>query len=77
MGALSNMSGRVKEVVAGAAAVDLRRRVGVLEDEVQECRELSRRVAELTDIMTELLLPMAQRDEEKLQELLGRYQDSL
>ena len=41
----------------------LRERVAVLEDEVQECRQLNLRLAELTDVVQELLLPVAQRDE--------------
>jgi hypothetical protein len=60
-----------------STAIDLRRRVKLLEDEVQECRALSLRLAELTDIVTELLLPVAQRDEAKLEELLERYHRSL
>ena len=60
-----------------STAVDLRRRIKVLEDEVQECRALSLRLAELTDIVTELLLPVAQRDQAKIDELLERYHRSL
>ena len=37
----------------------LRERVAVLEDEVQECRQLNLRLAELTDVVQELLLPVA------------------
>ena len=46
----------------------LRERVAVLEDEVQECRQLNLRLAELTDVVQELLLPVAQRDEERVAE---------
>ncbi len=60
-----------------SAAIDLRRRVKALEDEVQECRALNVRLAELTDIVTELLVPLAQRDEAKLAELLKRYHQGL
>jgi hypothetical protein len=35
------------------------------------------RLAELTDIVQELLLPVAQRDQERLDELLKRYTDDL
>ena len=56
---------------------DLRRRVRQLEVEVQECRALNVRLAELTDIVTELLLPVAARDEEKLAELLEKYRQSV
>jgi hypothetical protein len=57
--------------------LDLRRRVRRLEAEVQECRALNVRLAELTDIVTELLLPVAARDEEKLAELLEKYRQSV
>lgn len=74
MGALRD---RIRDKTGVSTAIDLRRRVKVLEDEVQECRALSLRLAELTDIVTELLLPVAQRDEAKLEELLERYHRSL
>lgn len=51
----------------------LRKRVAELEREMQETRRLSRRVAELTDLVQELLLPAGDRDEEKLQRLLDGY----
>jgi cell division protein FtsB len=55
----------------------LRQRIEQLEAEVQECRALNGRIAELTDIVEELLVPAARRDEEKLGELLARYADRL
>ena len=48
----------------------LRRRVVELEKEVQENRRLNRRVAELLDIVEELLVPIAQRDEERIRAYL-------
>jgi hypothetical protein len=77
MGVMTNLTQRLKEKGAATATIDLRRRVKALEAEVQECRALNLRLAELTDIVTELLLPVAQRDEETLRELLARYQQSL
>ncbi len=58
----------------------LRRRVKALEAEVQECRQLSIRLAELTDLVTELLVPLAQRDQAGIDEVaqrLRRYQQSV
>ncbi|MBO9520122.1 MAG: hypothetical protein J7518_01190 [Nocardioidaceae bacterium] len=52
---------------------NLPRRIRDLENAVQENRQLNRRVAELTDIIAELLLPAAQRDEERLAELLAKF----
>ena len=57
-----------------AEGVDaLRERVAVLEEEVQECRQLNLRLAELTDVVQELLLPVAQRDEEGIREAMEKY----
>lgn len=55
----------------------LRKRVASLEAEVQENRRLNRRVAELTDIVEELLLPAGDRDEERLRRSLDRYAESV
>jgi len=62
-----------------SAEVDgnLEKRVAALEEAVQENRALNVRLAELTDVVTELLLPVAARDEEKLEELLGKYRGDL
>jgi hypothetical protein len=57
----------------GLGGGDLEKRVAALEEAVQENRALNVRLAELTDVVTELLLPVAARDEEKLEELLGKY----
>jgi hypothetical protein len=51
----------------------LPRRILDLEAAVMENRQLNRRLAELTDILAELLVPATQRDEEKLNELLARF----
>jgi cell shape-determining protein MreC len=55
----------------------LRARVAELEEEVQENRRLNRRLAELTDVVQELLIPIEQRDEKRLKELLDKYSETL
>ena len=54
---------------------DLEKRVAALEEAVQDNRALNVRLAELTDVVTELLRPVAARAEEKLEELLGKYRE--
>ena len=54
-----------------------RRRVETLEAESHDARQLQLRVAELTDIVQELLLPAAGRDEQRLAELRQKYTSSL
>ncbi|MCW2866153.1 MAG: mucin-5AC [Marmoricola sp.] len=51
----------------------LRARLQDLEASVQENRRLNRRVAELTDVVAELLVPLADRDEEAARKLLEDY----
>jgi hypothetical protein len=55
----------------------LSRQVAELEEDVRECRRHHLRVAELTDIVQELLVPLSQRDEAKVEELLARYTEQL
>lgn len=55
----------------------LEARITELEAEVQECRQLNLRLAELTDVVQELLLPVAQRDDDRIAELMERYTDRL
>jgi hypothetical protein len=59
------------------AVAQLRKRVTELENEMQETRRLNRRVAELLDIVEELLVPLAQRDVEKVQKYLDSHASSL
>ena len=59
---------RTTQVIGG----DLAARVTALEEAVQENRALNVRLAELTDVVTELLLPVAARDEQKLEARLEK-----
>lgn len=51
---------------------ELRGRVDELEHEVMENRQLARRIAELTDVVEQLLLPEDVRDSRRLEERLGQ-----
>lgn len=55
----------------------LQDRVTALEAEVQENRQLNRRIAELTDVVAELLIPLEARDQAKVDEVLARYKQGL
>lgn len=52
---------------------DLRDRVATLEAEVQEARRLNRYVAEVTDVVQEVLLPAADRDDDRVKKFLTQY----
>ena len=68
------------DLARGAAArlreahgAGLRARVSQLEADLQESRQLNRRIAELTDLVAELLVPLARREDEAVDEVLARY----
>ncbi len=52
---------------------ELRRRLDELDEAVQENRRLNRRLAELMDVVEELLLPEGLRDEELLRQRLEGF----
>jgi hypothetical protein len=80
MGSITNQITEKGKALRGTRlgrSLELHQRVADLELEVQECRALNLRLAELTDLVTELLVPIAQRDQAKLDELLAKYHDRL
>lgn len=72
---MRNPIGTVRELRRQVDA--LQGRMRELEDEVQECRAVNLRVAELADVVTALLVPLAQSDATGAREVLERYHRSL
>jgi hypothetical protein len=64
---------RVARAVAGDQLDGLHRRLDELEAEVQECRQLNVRLAEVTDLVEQLLLPIAAQDQEKIAAAVEKY----
>lgn len=64
---------RVARAVAGDRLDQLQRRLEEIEAEVQENRQLNIRLAEVTDLVEQLLLPLANRDEEKIAAAIEKY----
>ena len=64
---------RVGRIGTGAQLDALQERVALLEDEVQECRQLNLRLAEVTDLVEQLLLPIAAQDQEKIAAAVEKY----
>ncbi len=48
-----------------------------LEREVADLRRHNLRLAELADVVQELLVPMAQRDQERVDAAIAAFQDAL
>ena len=64
---------RLARAVAGERLDQLHERLDDLAAEIQECRQLNLRLAEVTDLVEQLLLPMAARDEEKIAAAIEKY----
>lgn len=65
-------------VVARLRSVtELEQRVADLEADMSEVRQHNLRLAEISDVIQELLIPLASRDEAKVQEAIERFNKSL
>jgi hypothetical protein len=62
---------------SGDAVSRLEQRVADLEADLAEVRRPHLRLAELTDIVQELLVPMASRDEDRIAEAIEQFRKTL
>jgi len=69
--------GRIDRVRWLRGPFGLTARVEQLEADMLEARQLHVRVAELTDLVAELLVPLAQLDPDRAAAILERYQGEL
>lgn len=53
------------------------RRVARLEEEVQESRRLNQRLSDVIDVVTEVLVPAADRDDERMRAALVRLDQTI
>ena len=54
--------------------LSLYKRVVALEKEVQESRRLNQRLSDVLDVITEILVPAADRDDERMRAALTRLE---
>jgi hypothetical protein len=66
-----NVVARIRSVA------ELEQRVADLEADMSEVRRHNLRLAEISDVVQELLIPLASRDEAKVQEAIERFNKSL
>jgi hypothetical protein len=75
---LKDAAGRLKPKLAlGRGDADLARRVEALEADVLELRRHNVRLAEIADVVQELLLPLASRDQARIDEAIEKFSRSL
>jgi NTP pyrophosphatase (non-canonical NTP hydrolase) len=70
---MGNVATRALRRVSGRAQLDiLREEVRELRDAVEESRRLNERLSDVLDVVTELLVPSVERNDERLAESLRR-----
>ena len=73
---LKDVASRVNGRLAGRDA-DLARRVEALEADVLELRRHNVRLAEIADVVQELLVPLSSRDQARIDEAIEKFSKSL
>jgi hypothetical protein len=70
---------KVRDKMRGSKVFEssLRGRVLALEEELEADRQLHRKVAELSDVVAELLVPIQDRDEARVTEVLSQYRKTI
>ncbi len=72
-----NAKDKLNVVARVRSVARLEQRVADLEADMSEMRSHQLRLAEIADVVQELLIPMASRDEVKVQEAIERFNKSL
>jgi hypothetical protein len=68
---------RLVRLAGGGVVDDLVKRINDLEAEVQENRNLNVRVAELVDLISELMLPLASQDQARIDAAIAKFENSI
>ncbi|MGD9959418.1 DUF6752 domain-containing protein [Nocardioides sp.] len=68
-----NISDR-EQVRLRVGPVSLYKRIVALEEEIQESRRLNQRLSDIIDVITEILVPAADRDDERMRDALARLE---
>jgi hypothetical protein len=66
------MMSRSKQLAATVGRLE--ERVAQLEDEIQESRAMNRRLADVVDVVTELLVPAMDRDDARVRAAIERFE---
>lgn len=67
----------LNELITKARKSSLPRRIADLERDVAELREQNLRLAEMADVIQELLIPLASRDQDRIDAAIEKFQKSL
>jgi hypothetical protein len=72
-----NVRDKLNVVARIRSVAELEQRVADLEADMSQMRQHNLRLAEISDVVQELLIPLASRDEAKVQDAIERFNKSL
>ena len=73
----ARIRGVARRAVERSPLGELVRRVEALESEIEELRQQNLRLAEIADVVQELLVPLSSRDQARIDEAIEKFSQSL
>ena len=73
----ARIRGVARRAVERSPLGELARRVAALESEIEELRQQNLRLAEIADVVQELLLPLSSRDQARVDAAIEKYSQGL
>ncbi len=73
----AGVRGLARRALGREAMDELRQRVESLESEIDELRQQNLRLAEIADVVQELLVPLASRDQDRIDAAIESFSKSL
>jgi len=73
----ARLRGAARRAASRTPLGEMQRRIEALEGEIEELRQQNLRLAEIADVVQELLVPLSSRDQARVDEAIEKFSQSL
>ena len=73
----ARLRGAARRAASRTPLGEMQRRIEALESEIEELRQQNLRLAEIADVVQELLVPLSSRDQARVDEAIEKFSQSL
>ena len=73
----ARLKGAARRAASRTPLGEMQRRIEALESEIEELRQQNLRLAEIADVVQELLVPLSSRDQARVDEAIEKFSQSL
>ena len=73
----ARLRGAARRAASRTPLGEMQRRIAALESEIEELRQQNLRLAEIADVVQELLVPLSSRDQARVDEAIEKFSQSL